>query len=70
MGEAETPQAQDRVAALVMFKSMPKEALLFNASQMQPAFTLSTDLNAVQQEGSGFASSPPLLKNGTQFAML
>lgn len=58
------------VAALVMFKVIPKEALFLNASQRHSASALSTVLSPAQQELFGFADVPPAVTKSKQSAML
>lgn len=62
--------AAGSVAALVMFKVTPREALLLKASQRHSASVLSTVLSPLQQERAGFASVPPLETKDKHSAML
>lgn len=58
------------VAALVMFKVTPKEALLLNPSHRHSALALSTVLSPSQHALCGFASLPPAVTKSRQGAML
>lgn len=62
--------AAGSVAALVMFKVTPREALLLNPSHRHSASVLSTVLSPLQQELAGLASVPPAETKDKQSAML
>lgn len=68
-GGAETPQEEERVLALVIFKASPIRALLFTAVQMHSKPVWSTDLNPEQHLESGFVSLLSLFKNDMQLVM-
>lgn len=65
-GGAEMAQSEERVKALVKFKSKPKSELLFMASQMQWKLDLTTDSNPEQQLEPGFVWLLPLLRKSKQ----
>ena len=58
---AETLQAAGRAVALVIFKTIPKEALLLKAPQRHSASAFDTVLRPAQQVPSGFVTVLPFV---------
>lgn len=63
-------QAAGRVAALVVFRVIPKAPLLFNPSHRHSAFVSSTVLRTEQHSVAGLSSWLPIITKGKHFAMV
>lgn len=70
IGGVETPHADGRVEALVIFNSIPKLLLLLKDSHKHMGVSFKTLLKPEQQEPSGFEMLLPFMTKVRQSAML